>query len=276
MSSNAGNSTELQRTLLISSRNRSSGTPENFVVTAPFQYFGPPNTPVRVKLVNATIPYTWFNITTSNNQFTLVVGASTRAITIPPGNYDAAGLLAALQTALNAAGLGVYTVTFSMTTYMYTITAASGNFSLTFPPTGSPAIALGFVPGTTVTSTGSAITAPKVTGINTTDLAVAVMTDLIQGSDVGVIPFGTTNTVGGILAVVPISGCYGNILQYCASNDLPFVPMLQSPWVAATLTGQGTLSIAFQLQLLSGLPLSLNGEEWMCVLVVDFASAGAP
>ena len=98
------------------------GTSEDFTITDTGDTLT--NLPKTVKLVNACIPFTWFNVyqgTQSNNHFQFEDGASTQyTFDIAPGNYNGTTLAAALQAALNdTASPDTFTVTFAGTLCLY-------------------------------------------------------------------------------------------------------------------------------------------------------------
>lgn len=251
------------------------GTNEDFVITENGRHLGPPKTPKFVKLASASIPYTWYNVTTSNNAFTLVEGGTSYPVTIPVGNYDGAGLATALTTALNASGgANTYTVTYSTVTSKLTFAAAPGTFRLNFNVANSIALLVGF-PAGTLTAIVSSITAPNVVAL-TPDYEIFICSDLVQGCDNGIMMWDTaapSNTQ--ILGRVTVSGSHGGILSYRGYEYEPFFDMRASPYAAAA-TSQAVPSpprtMHFWLQFPSGLPVDLNGSFWSATLVVDFGS----
>ena len=84
----------------------------------------------RVSLAWSIIPNTTYNVTSSNNTLYWFDAAAATA-TIAPGSYTATSLATAVAAAMTAAGSQAYTVTYSGTTYHYTISAGS-NFTLRY------------------------------------------------------------------------------------------------------------------------------------------------
>lgn len=74
---------------------------------------------VGARLMSLELPASFYTTSPdlSNDTVHVTVGATTHAVTVPAGSYDAAGLAAALQTALNSAFSGTATFTVSLGTY---------------------------------------------------------------------------------------------------------------------------------------------------------------
>ena len=87
----------------------------------------------RIHVVAVTIPRSWYNIPDGNNTITLAVTDTTGptttnyVLTIPPANYTAATLCAALQTILVADPIDLASATASYDQPTDTITVASGD-----------------------------------------------------------------------------------------------------------------------------------------------------
>ena len=92
-----------RRTVYISSKNRTSGTPDDFIIADTQQRF--PLQPQAVKAKTISIPYTWNNITegpTGNNCFEFTGSvSSTLSFKVPVGNYTGETLAAELTKQLN-------------------------------------------------------------------------------------------------------------------------------------------------------------------------------
>jgi hypothetical protein len=246
------------------------GSNEDFTVTDTMETFK--NTPKTVKLINACIPYTWYNVT-------VAIGNSIRFfdsvpdqydVVISPGNYDGAALAAAIQTAMNAAGSGdTFTVEFSSEASMFTFTTTGVDMQLDFTIVGNMATILGFSevlvgPGNPLVSTATA----KLL----IDLEFFICSDLVAGSDNGVIPWntGTPDNTLNILARVPIRSCFGGIVDYTASAELPYYPITQSEFSKVKQPGDTTpRTVRFYLRWPSGEPFDLNGHYWTAEIVLD-------
>ena len=252
------------------------GTNEDFIITENGRHFGPPLAPKRVKLGCAAIPYTWYNVTSSNNKFSVTDAGGTFAITIPVGHYDGPGLSSTISTQLNASGTPLtYTVLLSPTTYKLTI-SATGNFSLNFSVANSADLLMGFVTNT-ITPAAATVTAPNMIGL-LADSQIFICTDLISGADNGLITWTPAPAAASnrhILAAVTVNGTFGSVLTSCGSDNVPFFDMRQSPYVAAAISRTEPpppRQMRFWLELPSGLPVSLNGSSWSMTLIFDFGS----
>ena len=266
---------KMQRTIYINSGNRDvGGTDADFVVTRLADFVG---VPIKAKLVSASIPFTWGNVTDDNNTFTITeTVAGTDDFVIPPGYYDGESLATAVQTLLNSSGVltPTFTVTYDSDLMGFTIATTVNSFQIIFASSGSAATLLGFAPGTTnpgasaasVTSTGSAALLP--------DYEVFLCSDLVTGSDNGVMLWSptytpTVSTQSQIMARIPITSCYSGVINYCASSDLPSYSVTQSSFARSVGLGEPA-SIRFFLSLPSGLPIDLNGYHWSAEIVLYF------
>lgn len=265
--------TNVNRLVYINSQDRTTGTNEDFYIAENISagpHFGPPQVPSRVKLIKAAIPFTWNNVTDNNNKFSLNEGSDV-PITIPVGNYTGATLATAVQNAIMATTpTYTYTVTFNATSLKYTI-SATGNFELDFTGVDSAGKLLGF--GNIITAIGTSVTGNEVASI-LPDYEMFICSDLVGGSDNGVILFGKPAASEQILAVVPINSCYGGIVQYCPCGNIPFYSCIQSPFAAAYQNpgSQSSPKIRLYLRWPSGDLIYLNGAHWTCQLNLEFAS----
>jgi hypothetical protein len=258
----------MSKTLYVNSSNRDSlTTNENFTIT---DTSGRYTVPYRsIKLVSAIIPYTWNNIVTGvNDRFGVnePPGVGTTTITIPAGSYTGPTLATAVQTALNAAGLGnTYTVTFNTSTLLFNF-SATGNFILDFTISHSIASRLGFTVGTK-TASGTSVNSAFIPQI-LVDNELFICSNAVGGIDNGFArlqPGAATNTQ--ILAVIPITTTYGGIIEFAAPVDYPSFPISQATWGGQSASNPPVIS--FSLQFPSGFPISLFGQHWSCTLVLS-------
>lgn len=245
-------------------------TNEDFTITDTEETFD--NAPKTVKLINACIPYTWYNVTAAiGNAIRFFDSVPDQYdIIIPPGNYDGTSLATAIQTAMNAAGSAdVFTVTFSSEAAQFTFATTGVEMQLDFTIVGNMAVILGFEealvgPGNPLVSTSTA----KLL----IDLELFVCSDLVAGSDNGVIPWNTSspdNTLN-ILARVPIRSCFGGIVDYMASSDLPYYPITQSEFAKVkNPLDTSPRTVRFYLRWPSGVAFDLNGHYWTAELVFN-------
>jgi hypothetical protein len=266
----------MQRTIYINSSDRDlGGADEDFTITKDSTVFS--KTPTSAKLVGVSIPYTWNNVTSSNNAFTITetaVGSDT--FIIPPGNYDGSALAAEVQSLINASGVitSTFTVVFDSTNMVFTISSALNTFQIIFAAIGSCAELLGFSPDTsnpgaaalTVSSTGMVQLLP--------DYEIFVCSDLVAGSDNGVMVWSpnytpTVSSQSQIMGRIPITACYSGIINYCLNTELPFYSIVQSNFVR-DIAQELTCTVRFFLALPSGIPVDLNGYHWSAEVVLKF------
>ncbi|HRP37071.1 MAG TPA: hypothetical protein PLS50_04630 [Candidatus Dojkabacteria bacterium] len=130
------------RIIHVNSRYRDTGTYDNFTLSInepPLKYSS-------VKLLDVSIPQSFYNFTSSNNVITFQEGGTgtVYTATITPGAYGATTLTTELTTQLNAAGgTGTYTATYNTNQNTYTI-AADVSFEIFFSNSNSPWYRLGF------------------------------------------------------------------------------------------------------------------------------------
>lgn len=254
-----------QKVIFVNSAFKSSGTSDNFQVVKTESNFN--NIPKKAKLLSASIPYVWDNITVSNNSLSLIElpGPVVHSVSVAIGYYTGKTLATELQTTLNAVvgKLYTYTVTFDTNSFEFTI-AATGNFQLNFTVSNTIASALGF---DEIITTSATTTISTKISLLLTDLEVCVKTNLIGGIDNGIVTWfpGSTGTTG-ILATVPITACHGEIIQYQANQYQPWQTITQSSFSSSLVN----LTITFQLILLSGLPIDMRGTDWTASILLEF------
>jgi len=111
----------------------------------------------QVQLLNAQIPYSFYVINYTNNQFKYQLGSATIfTSTIPVGNYNGNSLITALKAALTS-NLITLTISLSAIDGKLTFTHASSNFTF-YSLTYSILPILGFLSGTNYTSTSFTLT----------------------------------------------------------------------------------------------------------------------
>lgn len=252
------------------SANRSSGTNENYTIDYPGDRL--PFNPKKAKIIGACIPYTWYNILTGvNDTMNFDDNGNPYVITIAPGYYSGIGLAEALTAAFVAAGIPLYTASFSASTLKFTFrnTGVLTPFSIFFPVGGNTlAERLGFLEGVVYNSAANVITSP-----NMADLLVScelyITSNLIEGIDNGVniITDGTAIN-NKIMAVVHTGSCFGSLITYCGCGDHPFFVVTQSLLSAIKNSGDSAIrQISLGLEFPSGFPLDLNGKSWSCDIV---------
>lgn len=106
---------------------------------------------MNMRVINATIPLNFGNVTSSVNTLVMVKGGVTSTYTVPVGNYNALTFTSALTSLLTADG---YTVTYSTTTNKLTFSNAT---SFYVKSTSTCMALLGFASGSD-TSAGTSLT----------------------------------------------------------------------------------------------------------------------
>ena len=125
--------------LFLDTRNRDSGScaDANFYLVKPITLSTKGSSYFRIKLISATIPFSFTQINSSNNVLSVEVNSVNYSITIPTGNYNILNLLIALKTGLNSlAPLTAYTFNFTYnqsTNKVSLSTATGGNATISFP-----------------------------------------------------------------------------------------------------------------------------------------------
>lgn len=95
------------------------------------------------------IPYTYYNVNSTNNTLVIFKTGDTqeRTITLPPGNYNITDFLARLKVFLDASPgvLHTYTCTYDVNTYKITITQDSSTFVIFANSTMKHLLGLGLI-----------------------------------------------------------------------------------------------------------------------------------
>jgi hypothetical protein len=239
----------LVRHLLIQSKDRIVGTPDNFSIKIP-----PIEDLKTVNLLSASIPNTLYNVTSTNNTIYWNRGGALSA-TLAPGAYDSATLSAALKTAMDTAdGVQTYTITFSETTMKLTI-ACTAAFTLTCT---NNTTALWYILGwNTTANTGSATS-------QTADNALRL--DFPAYLIITIREFSNTS-------MATTANFRGN---YCISmrENSQYVEVfnVENAYLNDTIyTAMGTLSnIDVTVKLPDGTSAGLNGADWSCLLALGY------
>lgn len=257
------------KSVYVASASRTSGTAENFTITTIPSFT---NNPISAKILNACIPNTWYNITAGGGDLIFSDSVPTQyTATITPGYYTGATLASALQTAMNAVGSpDSFTVAYSTTTYKMTFSTSGASMILDFTATPNLAKQLGFVSGVVYGP------ATPIVSVNTVNLVIFteifICSDLVQGSDNGVIPWiAPTPPSWGVFARIPIRSCFGEILDYRAAPELPYFSVVQSNF-AKTVEPNNNInrSMSFSLKFPDNTDVILNGYDWSMEILFDF------
>jgi len=162
-----------------------------------------------MKILEASIPFTYYVINTDNNTFTLSDGTYTGPVVIAPGTYSPTDMITELTAKLNAVSGLVYTVTANASNRTFTI-STTGPFTLTFVDTvDSLAFVLGFVVGANssvlnvLQGSVEQLLGSNFVYINSNSVGNQVNLFLPQGSS-------TYGNGGPQMAMVPVTGSFGS------------------------------------------------------------------
>lgn len=250
----------IYKEVYINSADRTSGTSSsNFTITFPYDIEF-----AEVRLVSARIPHTWYNVNDGNNHIDFDEGGGELNATVTAGQYTTTQLAAAVKTALEAAGALTYTVTFDTSTTFKTTIAATGNFSLLFGSGTNKANDLAAVLGFSATDTTSAASAVSDGVYNLNNIGYI----LIQSDTLGTSRYNNvscTNTLDNAkstLAAIRVNTNFGSMQSFSDDIQFPSMAYLAGPIYYFNL----------KLQYEGGKSLSLNGQEWECILQVNLQS----
>ena len=104
----------------------------------------------QISLLNAQLPFSFYNVNYIYNKLVLTIGVSVYTITIPVGNYNSTNLFSTLTAAILAATTQTINFTISNITGYITMTSTA-NFSISAASTMNKI--LGFLENTTYSST---------------------------------------------------------------------------------------------------------------------------
>lgn len=115
---------------------------------------------IYLSLQNASIPYSFYSITSEDNTFSWgVVAGTVFEYTVPPGNYNVTNLVALLQSQMGSA----YTLTYSSITAKITITHTTNEFIIY---AGSFNHVIGFSKSTNTTSSSRTLISRDCVNLN--------------------------------------------------------------------------------------------------------------
>jgi len=104
----------------------------------------------QISVLNAQLPFSFYNLTTNYNKLNLSINGITRNITVSDGNYNSTNLFSALTSAIFTASSQTINFTISSITGLITMTSTA-NFSILATSTINKL--LGFLENTAYTST---------------------------------------------------------------------------------------------------------------------------
>lgn len=213
-----------------------------------------------VQLGFAELPDIVYNITSSNNILQWTFSGVPHTTTLTAGLYSASALATEVQTDMNASGGGeVYTVTYSTTTFKFTIAVGAGTMFIQFALASSPYRELGFTAATT--STSASLTSTNAVSL---ERPVALNISIRQFDatlNLGIGTGGNNKTGVGSCFVVPLSlgsGAINIFKPYCSINKRKF-----------SAAAPNFSSLDVRLTDMDGNTVNLNGLNWVMYLIVQ-------
>ena len=233
--------------LFIDSKDRISGTSENFTIRFNKQF----NNVNKIIVDNIIIPNSIYTVDATNNTL-YFFDASSRSCVLTSGVYTSVNLASEIQTKMNASTTGrTYTVSFNSTTNKMTLTVSTGTFYLDFTNSTSPAILMGFN-ALSLTSTLSSFTST-----NSVNLSIPYLTIKISDLTTNI----TTANSSDFNVVVPFKSNTGEINYFSSNSDFVMV---------------NNINIDFNFNVLkiklirnNGNDVYLNGLDWSMLLRIE-------
>ena len=212
------------------------------IIEIPSQYH------IYVSVVHAVIPFSFYNVNSSNNLLYYSLGGSTFNITITQGNYNVNTMKSFLSTMM-----GGFTIQYNSITNQFTFTHTTNNFIIL--DTSTCLSLIGFLPqdNTSISLSLTSNRAVNLSPIRCICISSNLKTFNITKSDVN---------NQSILCSIPIQTLPYSIITYTNTNGFR----------VNTYTNQiSTLAIKLKDQ--TGMLLDLNGANWSLTLqfdIVDF------
>lgn len=211
----------MSRRIIVDSRLRInlSDSTSNFTVAIP-NYINIS----KLRLVEATIPLTFFLINSTSNTFIInVQGFSSYAISLTPGNYISSSIVTEIQNQLNASvPVDTYTVTLNPITNHINIVATTNPFKITTVAVPTNPMSIGRILGLGTTVPGYAIsyTFPNqlnLSGPNELYITSSVISGALEEI---YIQATTTPDVTHIIERVPVFQSQGTIQTYIVPTNV--------------------------------------------------------
>ena len=210
---------------------------------------------VFISVLNAQIPYSFYNINIYNNVLNMTVDGVSKILNLTKTNYNSSTLISEITAQLALQSVTDIAITYSGTTGKLTFTKTSGTFSINGSSTISKV--LGFIEGTTYNSVAQVITAPNPLNL------LGILKIKIQSHALNTISFDSAggNTNKNILAVLPIEVGNFGLIQYDNLSNLE-IP----------LNVKMINAIDIQLYGDDGNLINFNGIDWSISLVLNVIS----
>ena len=207
---------------------------------------------VTVSVLNAQIPYSYYNVNVYNNVFRINNGGGTQTITLTRGNYNSNSLVTEIIGQLTLAGITGISIVLSSVTGCYTWTTSAA--SMTIYSSGSTALKfLGLDPTVNTTSVSQKIVSPYPLNLLYT-LKIRIASTALSTNHLDSSVGGTLN----ILASFPVNAANFGIVLYENQTNI------QSHLNLRDLNG-------FDIQILdddSNL-INFNSVEWTATMMLQ-------
>lgn len=258
----------LSKNLYINSKNRLTGSTSDFNVVVPNFIDLADNVNgyrIKISVLRAVIPYSFYNLTNNNNKFRLtesdsdgVTNLVSNDFAIPVGNYDAISFRNMIKSLIDGwvrASPFTYTVSFDRSTHKFTISIQEDNKKIKFEFLGedSAYIQFGFSEGSSVSATfpSKSVTSSNVIQLSG-DHQVYIKCSL---SNDNTIDF-NTNSSSLTLITLPIDSPAFHLLTYSEMDDKADV------YISNNIIDSFRLFLTNQ----NSQPIDLNGLDWELVL----------
>jgi len=211
---------------------------------------GLPNTiELRISVVNAQIPCSYYLINSFNNTIKITISGTTTSYSIPSGNYNVDTFITQFITTCG----NTWSITYSNLTNKYTFTNSTNDFIFVDSPTNSIFGIIGFNKGSTYTSISKSYTAPycfNFTGL--TRILIGTPTFSLNNR----MSYDAGNTT--IMCSIPTNSIQNGMIYY--SNLTNYKSIFSNSHMS---------TIELNLQDDSGHLLDLNNCDWSITLQID-------
>ena len=206
--------------LYISSANRSSGTPGDFVVRVESSLFAAFSDTERSQItcLDATMSRSWYTVDAPRNTFLVQSGVVPFTVTITPGYYD---VYSFKRQVLAAPVMSSWSMTYASSTNKYTLTPpAGGTWTLSFPNDCSEL--LGFPVGAEISGTSTSPIVSLIPIRMNRESSVLIQTDLAREKNASCDNINDSDfSEGNILLRIPIDAApFDNLTYHASSSDL--------------------------------------------------------
>lgn len=241
------------------SRSSTSASSSNFTVNLNNNINVNTNGYKYIKLSYLGMYNTIYNVDTTNQNIDIKIASSTYTATVPIGSYNANTLASALQTVMTSVVSNSWNVSYSSTTFQFTITGTS-SFQLLFN-SGTHSANLWQVMG--FASSNGLTPIDTTSGTSTTSTQVAQLTKpifiYINFASIPACFKYASDQVDSYSFVVPCNVEAGSLIEYSEYSSFP-----QYIRIANYINVISSISVSLGYR--NSASLSLNGSEWWFVL----------